>query len=63
MAQKSDSEQSYQQLKQELEQVLGQLQHEETDIDEAVKLHKQGQEVIKKLDQYLADVSKRTGLK
>lgn len=63
MTKKSDGEQTYQQLKQELEQILEQLQHQDTDVDKAIKLHKQGQETVKKLEQYLKDVSKKAGLK
>lgn len=63
MADKQESEQTYRQLKQELEQILGRLQHEDTDVDEAITLHKQGQATIKKLEQYLKEASKKAGIK
>lgn len=56
-------QQTYQELKEELEQILNNLQHEDTDVDEALELHKKGREVIKKIEQYLADASKKAGLK
>ena len=44
---------SYQELKAELDEILEKLQHEDTDIDEAMKLHKQGKETVKKSELYL----------
>lgn len=49
---------AYQELKDELEAVLAQLQHEDTDIDEAVELHKKGQKILKQLEEYLGEVDK-----
>lgn len=49
---------SYQELKNELEAVLEQLQHEDTDIDEAVELHKKGQDLVKQLEAYLGKIDK-----
>lgn len=60
---KKSGEQTYQQLKTELEHILRRMQHEDTDIDEAMVLHKQGQEIIKKLEAYLKDASKKAGIK
>lgn len=55
-------EQSYQELKQELDTILARMQHEDTDIDEALELHKQGEALLKLLEAYLADVAKKTDL-
>jgi exodeoxyribonuclease VII small subunit len=55
--------QTYQELKQKLEGILGQLQHEDTDVDEALKLHKEGKEVLAQLEKYLADASRQAGIK
>lgn len=51
---------TYQELKNELEAVLEQLQNEDTDIDQAVELHKQGQKLIKELEGYLGAIDKGT---
>jgi exodeoxyribonuclease VII small subunit len=56
-------EQSYQELKQQLDTILRQLQDEDTDIDEAISLHKEGQKVLKQLDSYLAHVAKDSDIK
>jgi exodeoxyribonuclease VII small subunit len=44
---------SYRELKDELDEVLSNLQREDLDIDEALKLYKRGQELIKDLEEYL----------
>jgi exodeoxyribonuclease VII small subunit len=49
---------TYQELKRELESILEQLQHEDTDIDKAVELHKKGQKTLKQLEEYLGKVGK-----
>ena len=49
--------QSYRDLKAQLDEVLVKLQAEDIDIDEAIKLHDQGQELIKQLEVYLGSVS------
>ncbi len=49
---------SYQQSKEELDKILAELQHEDTDIDKALELHKKGQKILKELDVYLAKVGK-----
>ena len=49
--------QSYQELKTELDNILAELQHEDTDIDKAVELHKQGRKVLKELETYLQKIA------
>jgi exodeoxyribonuclease VII small subunit len=51
---------TYQELKNELGAVLEQLQNEDTDIDQAVELHKKGQKLIKELESYLGAIDKET---
>ena len=46
---------SYGELQAELEEVLLQLQSGELDIDQALKLHKQGEALVAELEAYLAD--------
>lgn len=48
---------SYQELKQALDEILVRLQSGETDIDEAVKLHAEGQKILKQLDAYLQKIA------
>ena len=48
---------NYQQLKTELDEVVSELQHESTDIDKAIELHKKGKELLKQLDNYLNKVT------
>lgn len=55
-------EQSYQELKLELDTILVRMQHEDTDIDEAIELHKKGQILLEKLTAYLSDVAKEAKL-
>lgn len=55
---KADEKKSYQELKNELEAILEQLQHEDTDIDSAIALHKKGQDVLKQLESYLKSAEK-----
>ena len=52
--------QTYQELKAELDSILDKLQHEDTDIDEALKLHKAGQEILKKIEAYLGKAAKES---
>lgn len=59
MAKKDDKKDvSYQDLKEELEQVLDDLQHEETDLDKATQLHAKAQELVKQLEAYIEEVEK-----
>ena len=44
---------SYKQLQAELDEVLSKLQSAELDIDEALGLYKQGQSLLKTLEDYL----------
>lgn len=48
---------SYKELKLQLDEVLAKLQHEGTDIDEAIKLHEQGRELISKMEKYLENAA------
>ena len=45
---------NYQDLKQQLDDILARLQDDELDIDEAMKLYRQGQKVVAALEAYLA---------
>jgi len=45
--------QSYRALQSELDKVLTELQSTESDIDKALDLYKQGQELIKQLEEHL----------
>lgn len=44
---------NYQTLKHQLDEIIASLQDEQLDIDEAIKLHEQGQKVIVQLEKYL----------
>lgn len=44
---------NYQQLSDELDDILTTLQDKELDIDQATKLYERGNEIAKKLEQYL----------
>lgn len=54
---KTDGKQSYQELKQALDEILIKLQNPETDIDEAMKLHSEGQKILARLDAYLQKIA------
>lgn len=45
---------TFRELNQQLEEVLGQLQAEDIDVDEALKLHAQGSEILMQLEKRLA---------
>ena len=45
---------SYQALKQHLDEILQKLQQDDVDIDQAVAYHKKGIEIIAKLEKHLA---------
>lgn len=49
----SDKPASYQQLSDELNDILAALQRDELDIDEALKLHARGLVVVEALETYL----------
>ncbi len=57
------SKKSYQQLKTELENILHELQHEDTDIDKAVELHERGQKILKEIESYLDNLTGQTDIK
>lgn len=44
---------SYRQLQIELDGVLAKIQSEELDVEEAIKLYEQGEQLIKELEVYL----------
>ena len=47
---------SYKQMKNELENIMAKLQDDDIDIDEAIKLHKQGSKVLSQMQNYLKEV-------
>jgi exodeoxyribonuclease VII small subunit len=53
---------NYQELKQQLDDILAKLQDEEVDVDEAVKLYKQGQKVVTELEAYLTQTKQQLKL-
>ena len=53
---------SYQELKAELDLILRDIQHEDTDIDEAVVLYEKGQKVLKELQDYLVSIAEKADL-
>lgn len=48
------SKNNYADLKIQLDEIIEQLEREDIDIDEAVKLHAQGQKIVAELETYLA---------
>lgn len=44
---------SYQVLKNELDELMANLQQEDLDVDEAVKLYKRGLELVKQIEDHL----------
>lgn len=46
---------NYRQLQEELDELLEQLQSAELDIDKAIILHNQAENLIAQLEEYLAD--------
>lgn len=46
---------SYRELRDKLDQVLEKMQSNELDVDEILKAHKEGMELIAKLEKYLAE--------
>jgi len=47
---------SYKELKKELEKVIGELQSEETDIDDALELYKKANKIIEQLEKHLETI-------
>ncbi len=60
---KTEDNQSYQELKQTLDHILIKLQHPDTDIDEAIVLHNEGQKVLARLDTYLQKITDTAEIK
>jgi len=50
---------SYQELKSELDVILGKLQSGDLDIDEAVKAYERGMELFKELEKYLKEAENK----
>lgn len=48
---------SYQQLRKELDTILDELESKDIDIDEALALHKKGQEILNQMEKYLENIS------
>ena len=44
---------SYQTLKQQLDEIIAELQAEDLDVDKAVELYQQGQKIVAELEIYL----------
>lgn len=60
MAKKAENpQQSYRQLKQDLDEIIEQLQHEGTDIDEALELHGKAQHILNELESYIESSAKK----
>jgi exodeoxyribonuclease VII small subunit len=49
---------SYRELRSKLDEVLAALEASELDIDEAIALHKKGQQIVAQMESYLNDVGK-----
>ncbi len=49
----SKSARTYTEIKNELDQVVSALQKEDLDVEEALTLYEQGQQLIKELENYL----------
>lgn len=47
---------SYRDLRKKLDEILYSLETEDLDIDEAIVLHKKGQEVVASMEKYLEEV-------
>lgn len=46
---------SYQDMHNRLDEILSQMQSPQTSIDDAIKLHKEGTELVSKLEAYIAE--------
>lgn len=57
---KTEDSRSYQELKMALDEILIKLQNEDADIDEAMKLHAEGQKILSLLDSYLSKIAGKT---
>lgn len=59
----TNDKQSYQELKHLLDEILLKLQNEDTDIDEAITLHADGQKILSQLDAYLQKIADTAEIK
>lgn len=50
---------TYQELSRELDDVLTRLQADDVDVDQALQLHEQGQQLVKQLEAMLADAENK----
>jgi len=50
---------NYQRLRTELDEIMGQLQREDIDVDEALKHYERGLIIVKELEQYLGQAENR----
>jgi len=50
---------NYQKLQAELNEIMNQLQREDTDVDEALKLYERGLSIVKELERYLGQAENR----
>ena len=48
-----ESKPNYQQLREELDEVMAELQREDLDVDKALEYYKRGLELIQKLEKHL----------
>ena len=54
---------SYANLKTKLDDIIGKIQDSNTDLDEALILHEEGQKVLEKLHTYLGDAKQKISQK
>lgn len=50
---------TYQEMKRELDEIIARLESEDVDIDEAAKLHQQGQKLAVQIEKYLQKVKSK----
>ncbi len=50
---------NYSELKNKLNQIIDKIQSPDTELDEAIKLHKEGETIVKELEAYLAQASQK----
>jgi len=50
---------NYQKLQTELDEIMGRLQSEDIDVDEALKHYERGLVIVKELEEYLAGAENR----
>lgn len=51
--------QSYKELKQRLDEIIEKMQNPETDLDEMLSLHKEGEKIIQSMQEYLKEIDKK----